>query len=90
MIEAVFFLVALLAAVYLLAPTFRRTAPPPPSDPHISLEAAQASALRSLHDLELDWGTGKLSDEDYRAQRAALEAELAAVVRKMSGGPPIS
>jgi membrane protein implicated in regulation of membrane protease activity len=88
-IEAVFFLVALLAAIYLLAPTFRRTALPS-SDPHVSLEAAQAAALRSLHDLELDWGTGKLSDEDYRAQRAVLEAELAAIVRKMSGGPPAS
>jgi hypothetical protein len=85
-IEAVFFLVALLAAVYLLGPTFRRTAPPS-ANPQAALEAAQATALRSLHDLDLDWGTGKLSDEDYRAQRAAIEAELAAIVRQMPGGP---
>ncbi|MDR7537664.1 MAG: hypothetical protein QN183_15070 [Armatimonadota bacterium] len=82
MIEAVFFLVVASAAAYLLAPAFRRTTVPSP-DPHDALEAAQAAALRSLRDLELDWGTGKLSDEDYRAQRAALEGELAAIVRKI-------
>jgi membrane protein implicated in regulation of membrane protease activity len=85
-IEAVFFLVVASAAAYLLAPMFRRTEVPSP-DPHRALEAAQASALRSLYDLELDWGTGKLSDEDYRIQRAALEGELAAIVRKMSAPP---
>jgi hypothetical protein len=87
MIEAVFVLVALLAAVYLLMPAFQRT-DVPSEDPRTSLEAAQAAALRSLHDLELDWGTGKLSDGDYRSQRAVLEAELTAVVRRMASVPP--
>jgi hypothetical protein len=86
-IEAVFFVVALLAAVYLLTPAFRRTEVPE-VDPAIALEAAQAAALRGLHDLELDWGTGKLSDDDYRTQRAVLEAELAAIVRQMPGSRP--
>jgi hypothetical protein len=86
-IEAVFFIVAVAAAVYLLTPVFRRTEIVV-ADPRVSLEAAQAAALRSLHDLELDWGTGKLSDDDYRVQRAALEAELAAIIRRMPGGPP--
>ena len=87
MIEAVFFIVAALAAAYLLTPAFQRTGVPE-VDPRVSLEAAQAAALRSLHDLDLDWGVGKLSDDDYRAQRAALEADLAAIVRQMPGGPP--
>jgi hypothetical protein len=86
-IEAVFVLVALLAAVYLLAPVYRRTEVPV-EDPRTSLEAARAAALRSLHDLELDWGTGKLSDDDYRSQRAVMEAELAAIVRRMASVPP--
>jgi hypothetical protein len=85
--EAVFVLVALLAAAYLLAPVYRRT-DPPVEDPRTSLEAARAAALRSLHDLELDWGTGKLSDDDYRSQRAVMEAELAAIVRRMASVPP--
>jgi hypothetical protein len=85
--EAVFVLVALLAAAYLLAPVYRRT-DLPVEDPRTSLEAARAAALRSLHDLELDWGTGKLSDDDYRSQRAVMEAELAAIVRRMASVPP--
>jgi membrane protein implicated in regulation of membrane protease activity len=84
-IDVIFFLVVASAAAYLLAPVFRRIEVPSP-DRDDALEAAQAAALRSLQDLELDWGTGKLSDEDYRAQRAAVEGELAAIVRKMS--PP--
>ncbi len=83
MTEAVFFVVAALAAVYLLAPAFRRTAVPA-ADPRTALEAAGAAAIRSLHDLDLDWHTGKLSDDDYRAQRAALEAEAAAIVRQLA------
>ncbi len=87
MIEAAFFLVAVLAAVYLLAPTFRRTAVPA-VDPRTALEAARAAALQSLHYLDLDWHTGKLSEDDYRAQRAALEAETAAVVRELAALGP--
>jgi hypothetical protein len=86
-IEVVFLIVAVAAAVYLLTPAFRRT-DVVQADPRVSLEAAQAAALRSLHDLEMDWATGKLSDDDYRTQRAVLEAELAAIVRQMPGGPP--
>lgn len=87
MTDVAFFAVAVLAAVYLLAPAFRRTAVPP-VDPRRSLEAARFAALRSLHDLDLDWHTGKLSDEDYRGQRAALEAEAAAIVRQLAAMEP--
>jgi hypothetical protein len=85
-IEFLFFLVAILAAVYLLTPAFRWS-PVSEGDPRVSVEAAHAAALRSLHDLELDWGTGKLSDDDYRAQRARLEAELAALFRRLTAPP---
>ncbi len=83
MTETAFFVVAVLAAVYLLAPVFRRTAVPA-VDPRTALEAARAAAMRSLHDLDLDWHTGKLSDEDYRGQRTVLEAEAAAIVRQLA------
>lgn len=83
-----FFAVSAFAAAYLLAPAFRRMEVPA-SDPREALEAAYAAALRSLHDLDLDWATGKLSDEDYRAQRAVQEAEVAAIVRSLAAaGPP--
>ncbi len=83
MTEAAFFVVAALAAVYLLVPAFRRTAVPS-ADPRTALEAARSAAMQSLHDLDLDWHTGKLSEEDYRTQRAALEAEAAALVRQLA------
>lgn len=85
MTEALFVTVVVLAAVYLLAPAFRRL-PVPESDPRAALEAAHTAALRSLHDLEMDWGTGKLSDEDYRQQRAEAEAEVAALARRLAAG----
>ena len=87
MIEAAFFAVVALAALYLLAPTFRRTAIPS-ADPRTTLEAARAAALQSLHYLDLDWATGKLSEDDYRAQRAALEAEAVAIVRQLAALEP--
>jgi hypothetical protein len=78
---ALLFVVALLA-VYLLAPAFRQTAIPP-TDVQAPLEAARVAALQAIRDLELDWATGKLSDDDYHAQRAVLEAEVASVLRQL-------
>jgi hypothetical protein len=83
MIEAVLVLVSAAAAAYLLGPAFRpgviaRT------DPRTALENARMGALQSLRDLELDWQTGKLSDDDYRSQRATLEAEAAEVTRRLA------
>lgn len=83
MIEVLFLAVAVLCAVYLLAPAFRATGVAA-SDPRAVLEAGRTAALRALHDLDLDWATGKLSEEDYRSQRASLEAEAAAVARRLA------
>jgi hypothetical protein len=82
-IEALFLAVALLCAAYLLAPAFR-AADAGASDPRAALEAARDASLRALRDLDLDWATGKLSGEDYRSQRAVLEAEAAAVARRLA------
>jgi hypothetical protein len=82
MIEAALFAVVALIAAYLLGPVVRG-APIPPTDSRAALEAARETSLRALHDLELDWATGKLSDADYTAQRAALEAEAAAILRQL-------
>lgn len=83
MIEIALFVAAALIALYLLQPTMRRTAVPA-SDTRTALEAGRSTALRALHDLDLDRATGKLSDEDYRTQRAVLEAEAAAIGRRLA------
>lgn len=83
MIGIAFLAVAVLAALYLLAPAFRRTRLVS-DNPRGAIEVARAATLRALHDLELDWATGKLSEEDYRAQRTALEAEAAALTRELA------
>ncbi|MGH2402846.1 MAG: hypothetical protein ACRDGN_00135 [bacterium] len=89
MIEIALFGAAVLLALYLLQPAMRPSSEPR-QDPRAALEAGRAVALRALHDLELDWATGKLSDEDYRAQRAALESEAAAIARRLSAVDPSS
>lgn len=83
MIEALFLAVAVLCAAYLLVPAFR-PADAGASDPRAAMEAARDASLRALRDLDLDWATGKLSGEDYRLQRAVLEAEAAAAVRRLA------
>lgn len=87
MIEAALIVAAVVIAAFVLAPAFGRPTEQP-TDPRAALEAAREAALRALHDLELDWATGKLADEDYQAQRAAMEAEAAAILRQLSQRPP--
>ncbi len=83
MTEIVLFVAAVLLAVYLLQPAMGRS-PWAEGDPRAGLEAGRVAALRALHDLELDRATGKLSDEEYTAQRGALEAEAAAIARRLA------
>lgn len=83
MMDALFFVFAAMAAVYLVRPALE-SRPVPSADPRATLETSRAAVLRALHDLELDWATGKLSDEDYRAQRASLEGEVAAIGRRLA------
>lgn len=60
------------------------------------LEAARESKYRELRDLEIDYRTGKLSDEDYAALDRALRAEAIEILRGLDeldppaapGGPP--
>lgn len=83
MIDALVFVLAACAAAYLVRPALRPR-PLPSGDPRARLLASRAAALRALHDLELDWATGKLSARDYAAQRAALEGEAAAIGRSLA------
>jgi hypothetical protein len=47
------------------------------------LERARESKYREIRELELDWRTGKLSEEDYRAQDRALRAEAIDILRSL-------
>ena len=45
------------------------------------LEAAREAKYRELRDAELDYRTGKLSDEDYAELDAALRSEAIEILR---------
>ncbi len=48
-----------------------------------ALQAAREAKYRELRELELDYGTGKLSPEDYEATGAALRAEALAILDRI-------
>ncbi|MFI5010607.1 MAG: hypothetical protein ACHQDY_10060 [Solirubrobacterales bacterium] len=47
------------------------------------LEAAREAKYREIRDLELDYATGKLSEEDYRASDIALRTEALAILDRL-------
>jgi len=47
------------------------------------LEAAKEAKYAEIRDAELDHRTGKLSDEDWRAQDRALRAEAIEILRQL-------
>jgi type II secretory pathway pseudopilin PulG len=53
------------------------------SDRRDELEAARDAKYRELRDLELDYSTGKLSDEDFAVLDRALRAEAIVILREL-------
>ena len=49
----------------------------------LELESARDAKLRELRDAELDYRTGKLSDDDYHALDATLRAEAIEILRAL-------
>ncbi|MDX1661619.1 MAG: hypothetical protein R3326_07495 [Gemmatimonadota bacterium] len=47
------------------------------------LETEKARLVDELHEIELDYETGKLSDEDFERQRARLKARAVEVMREI-------
>jgi len=47
------------------------------------LEVEKARLLGEIHDLELDFQTGKLSDDDYRALEAQLKSRAVVVLKEI-------
>jgi hypothetical protein len=57
----------------------------PSSVEHDDLEAAREAKYREIRDTELDFRTGKLSQEDYAATDAQLRAEALEILDKLEG-----
>jgi hypothetical protein len=51
------------------------------------LEAARDAKYREIRDAELDWRTGKLSEDDYREQDRRLRAEAVEILRELDELP---
>jgi hypothetical protein len=71
-------------AVVVAWPLYRAARPSPGGPPEVeALEAAKDSKLREIRETELDYRTGKLSEEDWRAQDARLRSEAAHLLRDL-------
>lgn len=76
----------LLGAVWLAVwPFFRpERAVADPSEAELrDLRIEKARLLGEIHELELDWETGKLSEEDYRALEARLKGRAVELMREI-------
>jgi hypothetical protein len=84
----VLLVVAVLAVVVLviagpLRPGRESTADQPEAGEQAELEAAKESKLREIREAELDFRTGKLSRDDWRALDSALRAEAIEILRRL-------
>jgi hypothetical protein len=84
-VEAVVIILALAVVVWVVSAPLRRGERPELSDAvrRDALEAAKDAKYREIRDAELDWRTGKLSDEDYREQDRRLRAEAIEILRDL-------
>jgi hypothetical protein len=85
--EVVIVVVALVCAVVLIAAPFRSgrasAEAAARSAEWSELDAAKQAKYREIRDAELDYRTGKLSDEDWRAVDAALRTEAIELLRRL-------
>jgi hypothetical protein len=84
-VEAIVIILALAVVVWVVSAPLRRGERPEVSDAvrRDALEAAKDAKYREIRDAELDWRTGKLSDEDYREQDRRLRAEAVEILREI-------
>jgi len=84
-VEAIVIILALALVVWVVSAPLRRGERPEVSDAvrRDALEAAKDAKYREIRDAELDWRTGKLSDDDYREQDRRLRAEAVEILRDL-------
>jgi len=85
---------AVVAVVFVARPFLREPAPAsdrldelaPEARQRLSLAEARDRALIALKELEFDHRTGKVSDEDYRAEVGPLRRSAAEALRALEAG----
>jgi hypothetical protein len=84
-VEVLIIIVALAVVVWVVSGPLRHGEDPEVADAgrRASLEAARDAKYREIRDAEIDWRTGKLSDEDYREQDRRLRAEAVEILREI-------
>src|SRR5205807_9049111 len=88
---AVAAILAVVAVVFVARPFLREPAPAsdrldelaPEARQHVALAEERDRALDALKELEFDHRTGKVSDDDYRAQVGPLRRRAAEVLRAL-------
>ena len=73
----------LLLSVFCTLPAAAQAACARPQASLPALEAARDAKFREIRDAELDFHTGKLSREDYRAIDASLRGEAIELLRRL-------
>ena len=87
-------MLAIVAVVFVARPFLRDPSPAsdrldelaPEARKRLALAEERDRALAALKELEFDHRTGKVSDEDYRAQVGPLRRRAAEVLRALEGG----
>lgn len=91
-LTAIFFTLAILilVAIYLYAPFMERRARRVTDEEHelSSLMAERDRVINSLQELDFDFKLGKIPDEDYPPQRAALLQKGADILRQIDSIAP--
>jgi hypothetical protein len=84
-VEAIIVILALALVVWVVSAPLRRgeSAEVAEAGDRAALEAARDAKYREIRDAELDWRTGKLSDEDYREQDRRLRAEAVEILHDL-------
>jgi hypothetical protein len=85
-VEIVLVLAVIAVAVFIIAGPLRNrpaTAASGPSAERSDLEAAREAKFREIREAELDYRTGKLSRDDWRALDATLRAEAVELLRRL-------
>jgi hypothetical protein len=85
--EILLVLVVVAVAVWLIVGPLRSDAAtpavPPKQTDRAELEAAKEAKYREIRDAELDYRTGKLSQEDWKRVDAELRAEAIELLRRL-------
>ena len=76
-------LVTIVALAFTLFVTAKDVPKPIPVSPIQHLEDRKQAIYANLRDLQFEYRVGKLSDEDYRDTKEALQKELAGVLAEM-------